>query len=60
MAEPQEQLTPADFPLHSDQRKVRGQDGKPIADTDNEKMAGEIADRLNADEERREEDKWSA
>ncbi|MGY3452539.1 hypothetical protein [Bradyrhizobium sp. USDA 4353] len=60
MTEPNEPLKPEDFPLEADKDRVRCQDGKPIARTDNEAMAHEIAERLNAEEHRREEEKWSA
>lgn len=55
-----EPLEPEDFPLHADATRVKCQDGKPVAKTDSPGMAQEIADRLNAEEHRREEDKWSA
>jgi hypothetical protein len=55
-----EQLKPDDFPLHVDDSKITRQDGKPIAKTDSEDMAKEIAERLNCEEQHREEDKWSA
>jgi len=60
MTEPRDQLKPDDFPLEADKDKVKSKDGKPVAKTDTEALAQEIADRLNAEEERREEDKWSA
>jgi len=55
-----EQLKPADFPLEADKGRVTCHNGKPVAKTDTDAMAQEIADRLNAEEQRREEDKWSA
>ncbi|WP_257164543.1 hypothetical protein [Bradyrhizobium sp. SRS-191] len=60
MTEPNEPLKPDDFPLEADEDRVRRKDGKPIAKTKDEAMAHEIAERLNAEEHRREEDKWSA
>ncbi|CCD89436.1 conserved hypothetical protein [Bradyrhizobium sp. ORS 285] len=60
MTEPDEPLKPDDFPLEADEDRVRRKDGKPIARTKDEAMAHEIAERLNAEEHRREEDKWSA
>jgi hypothetical protein len=45
-------LQPHDFP--------RKQDGTPIANTDDPAIAADVAERLNEDEARREEDKWSA
>jgi hypothetical protein len=56
----QDQLKPDDFPLQADQDKVKRQDGKPVAQTGSKEMAKEIAERLNCEEHRREEDKWSA
>jgi hypothetical protein len=54
-------LKPKDFPVHADSDKIKKQDGKPIAETeDDPALAADIADRLNEDEDRREEDKWSA
>jgi hypothetical protein len=53
-------LKPSDFPLQADKDKVTRQDGKPVAKTDNAEMAKEVAERLNCDEHRREEDRWSA
>ena len=60
MTNARDHLKPEDFPLETDQGKIKSHGGKPVADTDSEKLAGDIADRLNADEQRREEDKWSA
>jgi hypothetical protein len=60
MTKARDHLKPDDFPLEADEDKVRSQDGKPVASTDSEKLAGDIAERLNAEEQRREEDKWSA
>jgi len=56
----QDHLEADDFPLHADQDKIKRQDGKPVAKTESEDLAKEIADRLNCEEHRREEDKWSA
>jgi hypothetical protein len=55
-----DQLKPDDFPLQTDHDKIKRQDGKPVAETESEDMAHEIAERLNSEEHRREEDKWSA
>ncbi|GLH75313.1 hypothetical protein SSBR45G_02210 [Bradyrhizobium sp. SSBR45G] len=60
MTEPNQPLEPDDFPLEAEKERICRQDGKPIARTDTEAMAHDIAERLNADEQRREEDKWSA
>jgi hypothetical protein len=53
-------LEPDDFPVSADGTEVKTQDGTPIAVTPDAAVATDIADRLNEDEARREEDKWSA
>jgi hypothetical protein len=55
-----EKLKPEDFPVHTEQKKIIKNDGKPIAEASNEKTAEEVADRLNAEENSREQDRWSA
>jgi hypothetical protein len=49
-----------DFPVNADGKKIKKQDGTPIASTDDPAVAEDVADRLNDDEARREENKWSA
>lgn len=53
-------LRPEDFPVDAKGQRIKKQDGAPIADADSPAVAAEIAERLNEDEARREEDKWSA
>lgn len=53
-------LEPNDFPVNADGKKIKKQDGTPIADTDDPAVAEDVAERLNDDEARREEDYWSA
>ena len=53
-------LTPDDFPVNAEDKKIKKQDGTPIANTDDPAVAADVAERLNDDEARREEDKWSA
>ena len=53
-------LKPDDFPVDAEDRRIKKQDGTPIADAESPAVAAEIAERLNEDEARREEDKWSA
>ena len=60
MSNPKKPLNPDDFPVTAEEHKVKKQDGTPIANTDDPSVAADIADRLNDDEARREEDKWSA
>ena len=54
-----EKLKPADFPVHTQQEQIVDKDGKAIAKARTKKTA-EVAERLNAEEDRREEDRWSA
>jgi hypothetical protein len=53
-------LKPDDFPLHVEGDKIKKQDGKTVAKTDDPTVATDVADRLNEDEDRREQDNWSA
>jgi hypothetical protein len=55
-----EKLKPEDFPVHTEQKKIVKNDGKTIADGSDKKIAEDVAERLNAEEDRREEDRWSA
>lgn len=41
-------------------QKIKKQDGEPIATTEDHETAADLAERINDDEARREEDKWSA
>ena len=55
-----EALKPDDFPVHTEAKKIVKSDGKAIAEALDEKTAKEVAERLNADEQSRQEDRWSA
>jgi hypothetical protein len=55
-----EPFKPKDFPIHTNQKKVVNNDRKMIAVARTKKTAEDIAERLNAEEDRREEDRWSA
>jgi hypothetical protein len=55
-----EPLRPEDFPVHANQKQIVKSDGKTIAEARTKKTAEEVAERLNAEEDRREEDRWSA
>ncbi|MGY4600314.1 hypothetical protein ACVWXL_008060 [Bradyrhizobium sp. GM22.5] len=48
------------FPVTAEGQKIKKQDGEPIASTDHPEIAADLAYRINDDEARREEDKWSA
>lgn len=53
-------LQPDDFPVNVKNDEIVKSDGKPIAKVCDPQTAQELADRLNEDENRREEDRWSA
>lgn len=53
-------LTPDDFPLTVVGTRLSKPDGEPVATATDTATATEIAERLNNDELRNEEDKWSA
>ena len=53
-------LQPDDFPVHVENDKIKKQDGTPLAEAEDPATAADVAERLNDDEARREEDKWSA
>jgi Protein of unknown function (DUF3606) len=53
-------LQPDDFPMNAEGKKITKQDGTPIAEAANSAVASDVAERLNEDEARREQDKWSA
>jgi hypothetical protein len=55
-----EPLKPEGFPVHANQKQIVKSDGKTIAEARTNKTAEEVAERLNAEEDRREEDRWSA
>ena len=53
-------LTSEDFPVHAEGDKLKKQNGTTIAKTSDPATAADAAGRLNQDECRREENKWSA
>jgi hypothetical protein len=55
-----EPLKPEDFPVHTNQKKIVKNDGEAIAEARTKKTAEDVAERLNAEEDRRQEDRWSA
>jgi hypothetical protein len=57
---PNQPLGPDDVAVDAERQAIRKQDGTPIADAGCPAVAADIADRLNQDEARREEGKWSA
>jgi hypothetical protein len=57
---PKTPLKADDFPVHAEHEKIKKSDGTPVAEAEDDVAASDIAGRLNDDEARREEDKWSA
>jgi len=55
-----EKLKPEDFPVHTEEKKIVKNDGKTIADASDKKIAEDVAERLNAEGDLREQDRWSA
>ena len=55
-----EPLKPQDFPVHANQKQIVKNDGKTITEARTKKTAADVAERLSAQEDRREEDRWSA
>jgi hypothetical protein len=55
-----EPLKPEDFPVHPNQKQTVKNDGSTIAEARTKKTAEDVAEHLNVEEDRREEDRWSA
>ena len=55
-----DELKPNDFPVEVEDEKLVTADGKPIAKARAPEVAQDLADRLNEDEYRKEQEKWSA
>jgi hypothetical protein len=55
-----EKLKSDDFPVHREQKKIVNNDGKTIAQANDKTVAEDLAERLNAEEDQREQDRWSA
>lgn len=53
-------LDPNDFPLRANGDKLLRRDGSQLAVVANAAIAKEIADRLNRDQDKRQEENWSA
>ncbi|MBJ7405982.1 MAG: hypothetical protein JHD07_22785 [Bradyrhizobium sp.] len=55
-----EKLKPEDFPIEADKDKLKTHKGETVAEAQSEKIADEIADRLNEQAHKEEQDRWSA
>ena len=54
-----ETLKSNDFPIEADDKKLIKQDGQPVANAESPALAGDLAERLNEDESRKEQDRWA-
>jgi hypothetical protein len=53
-------LPPGDFPLRTNGDRILRKDGSTLVTAANAELAKEIANRLNRDQDKRNEDTWSA
>ena len=53
-------LKPDDFPIEAEDKKIKTNKGKPIASTESEAIADDLAERVNEQADREEHDRWSA
>jgi hypothetical protein len=56
----QKPLKPDDFPVEAEGDELVTADGKPIGKAETPAIAEDIAERLNEDDARKEQDRWSA
>jgi hypothetical protein len=56
----QKPLKPDDFPVEVEDDKLVTADGKPIGKAETPAIAEDVAERLNEDDSRKEQDRWSA
>jgi len=54
-----DQLKANDFPVHTEKKRIVKNDGKAIAEASTPKIAEDVADRLNSEEDQREQDRWA-
>ena len=55
----QKPLKPEDFPVHANRNEIFTDAGKPVAAACDKDTADDVADRLNSDHAREEEDRWA-
>ena len=56
----QKPLKPDDFPVEVEGDELMTADGKPIGKPETPAIAEDVAERLNEDDSRKEQDRWSA
>jgi hypothetical protein len=52
-------LKPEDFPVHAEKKEIVTDAGEPVAGARDQETAQDVADRLNSDHAREEEDRWA-
>jgi len=52
-------LKPDDFPIEADDKTLKTNKGKPIASTESEAIADDLAERVNEQAGREECDRWA-
>jgi len=52
-------LKPDDFPIETDDKTLKTNKGKPIASTESEAIADDLAERVNEQAYREECDRWA-
>jgi hypothetical protein len=55
-----EPLRADDFPIQTDEEKLKTREGRPIASTESKELAEQVAERLNEHAYQEEQDRWSA
>ncbi|WFU76607.1 hypothetical protein [Bradyrhizobium sp. CB2312] len=55
-----EPLRADDFPIQTDEEKLKTRGGRPIASTESKELAEQVAERLNEHAYQEEQDRWSA
>jgi hypothetical protein len=53
-------LKPDDFPIQADKNELKTHKGEPVASAESEKIADQLAERLNEHAHLEEQDRWSA
>ena len=52
-------LKPNDFPIETDEERLKTQTGKTVGSAASKELAENVADRLNEHAHREEEDRWA-
>ena len=55
----EKRLKPDDFPIETEDKKLKTNKGKPIASAETEALAEDLAERVNEQADREECDRWA-